>query len=131
MTDTPQRPYAMSPSEKVKAFIGDLARPFILISAALASSYAVARIAGAIADALKVGHGSFEGAAIFIGTVLAGVGAIYIGKSVEVANIAKHDSEVKKAAVQAAGPAQTVTLTPPSTVEIKPADDDPPVKIEE
>lgn len=112
-----------SPSEKVKAFIGDLARPFILYSAALTSSYAVARVAGAIADALKLGHGSFEGAAIFIGAVLGGVGAIYIGKSFEVASVAKHEAAVKTAAVQAAPPTSTVTMTPPADLTITPADD--------
>lgn len=112
-----------SPSEKVKAFIGDLARPFILYSAALTSSYAVARIAGAIADALKLGHGTFEGAAIFIGAVLGGVGAIYIGKSFEVASVAKHEAAVKTAAVQAAPPNANITLTPPDQVRIEPGND--------
>lgn len=56
-------------------FLGDVARPFSIITTSFAASYAIISIAHRV-----MGFG--EGAA-FIGVVLAGVGALYWGKAWE------------------------------------------------
>ncbi|HEY1071517.1 hypothetical protein [Brevundimonas sp.] len=86
MTDTPiQQPPTRL--ERVKAFIGDLARPFAIIATSFAASWAT------IVIAYRVENGN-DGA-IFIGGVFAGVGALYIGKAWEVAKTGKQSAEVE------------------------------------
>jgi hypothetical protein len=86
MTDTPVRPPATR-LERVKSFIGDLARPFAIIATSFAASWAT------IVIAYRVENGN-DGA-IFIGGVFAGVGALYIGKAWEVAKTGKQTAEVE------------------------------------
>lgn len=94
MTDTPVIPREQPPiprSEMVKAFIGDLARPFAIISTSFAASWATIVIAG------KVENGN-DGA-IFAGAYFLGVGTLFLGKAVEAINSArtKRDVDVAQA----------------------------------
>lgn len=86
MTDTPIQPPATR-LERVKSFIGDLARPFAIIATSFAASWAT------IVIAYRVENGN-DGA-IFIGGVFAGVGALYIGKAWEVAKTGKQSAEIE------------------------------------
>lgn len=91
-TDTPttQPPSRLG---TIKAFIGDLARPFAIYVTSLAAAIATVRIATAVSgDKLD-----FSAAAIFIAAVFAGVGALYGVKSWEVAKGKAADAEVAKA----------------------------------
>lgn len=100
MTDTPVLPQTWPPPsriDQVKSFVGDLARPFAIISSSYAASHAT------IVIAYKVN--SFSEAAIFIGAVFAGVGALYGAKAWEVARTGKQATELEIAKV--AAPAQT------------------------
>lgn len=93
MNDTPVVTREVPPvprSEMIKAFIGDLARPFAII----ATSYAAAR--ATIILAHKVG--TLTEAAIYIAAVFAGVGALYGAKAWENARAGKHDADVRIAA---------------------------------
>lgn len=86
MTDTPPI-QPVSRLERIKVFIGDLARPFAIISTSFAASWA------SIVTAYRVSDGS--DAAVLMGAIFAGVGALYLGKAWEVAKVAKSDAEVK------------------------------------
>jgi hypothetical protein len=90
MTEPTDTPVHSPPSraETVKAFIGDLARPFAIISTSLAASIA------SVVVALKIGPDA-AAAAIFIGAVFTGVGAIYTAKSWEMAQAGKHSANVE------------------------------------
>ena len=88
MTDTPVH-YPRTRFDKIKSFIGDLARPFAIISTSFAASWA------SIVAAYRIENGN-DGA-ILLGAIFAGVGALYIGKSWELAKAAKADAEVKVA----------------------------------
>jgi hypothetical protein len=99
VTDTPINPREEPPvpmSERVKAFIGDLARPFAIISTSFAASWATIVIAG------KVENGN-DGA-IFAGAYFLGVGTLYLGKAVEAINTARARRDVDVAAVNAGTP---------------------------
>lgn len=90
MTDTPVTPHTFPPvpaSERVKAFLGDLARPFAIIASSAAASWATVVIAYKVT--------SFGEAALFIAAVYAGVGALYGAKSWEVAKTGKQAAEVE------------------------------------
>lgn len=100
MTDTPVIPREEPPvprSEMVKAFIGDLARPFAIISTSFAASWATIVIAG------KVENGN-DGA-IFAGAYFLGVGTLFLGKAVEAIKAGGHKRDVDVAAVNAGTPA--------------------------
>lgn len=102
MSDTPVLPQSWPPPsrvDQVKAFIGDLARPFAIISSSYAASHAT------IVIAYKVS--SFSEAAIFIGAVFAGVGALYGAKAWEVARTGKQATELEIAKVAAPSTSQT------------------------
>ena len=88
MTDTPVH-YPRTRFDKIKSFIGDLARPFAIISTSFAASWA------SIVAAYRIENGN-DGA-ILLGAIYAGVGALYIGKSWELAKAAKADAEIKVA----------------------------------
>lgn len=80
MSDTPiEKP--VTRSDMVKAFIGDLARPFAIYATSLSASVA------SIIVAMKVENGN-DGA-IALGAISALVVGIYIGKSWEVAKTAQ------------------------------------------
>ncbi|MDZ4373814.1 MAG: hypothetical protein U1C74_20660 [Phenylobacterium sp.] len=73
----------------LQIFIGEIARPLAIISTSFAASWAIVEVAR------KVENGN-DGA-LLIASVFAGVGAIYIGKSVEVFKKAQASAEVEKA----------------------------------
>jgi hypothetical protein len=83
-TPLPQPPTSL---DQIKGFIGDLARPFAIVSSSLAASWAT------IVIAYKVD--GFGEAALFIGAVYAGVGALYVGKAWEVNTQAKQTAQVE------------------------------------
>lgn len=99
MTDMPVTPREQPPiprSEAVKAFIGDLARPFAIISTSFAASWATIVISS------KVENGN-DGA-IFAGAYFLGVATLYGAKAVEAINAGRHKRDVDVAQVNAAAP---------------------------
>lgn len=102
MTDTPVIPREKPPiprSEMVKAFIGDLARPFAIIVTSYAAAHATIIIAG------KVENGN-DGA-IFAGAYFLGVGTLFLGKAVEAINASRTKRDVDVAQVNATGTSET------------------------
>lgn len=96
LSDTPAAAPTWPPptrAEQIKAFIGDLARPFAIISTSAGASVATVIIAQKVTG--------FAEAALFIGAVFTGVGALYTAKAWEVARTGKHAAEVEVAKVQA------------------------------
>lgn len=93
----------------LKAFIGDIARPFSIISTSAAASWATVVIAQKVT--------SFEGAALFIGAVFAGLGGLYWGKSWEIGTQAKQAAKVE---VAKATTSPTVEPPPTSDGELTP-----------
>lgn len=99
MTDTPVTPREQPPvprSEMVKAFIGDLARPFAIISTSFGATWATIVIAG------KVENGN-DGA-IFAGAYFLGLGTLYLGKAVEAINASRTRRDVDVATLNANPP---------------------------
>jgi len=95
--DTPIAPKGFPPpsrADQVKSFIGDLARPFAIYVTSGAAALATGTIAFKNDD-------GFSAAAIFIGAVYAGVGALYGAKAWEVAKGKTADAEVAKAQASA------------------------------
>jgi hypothetical protein len=102
MTDTPVNPREQPPvprSEMLKAFIGDLARPFAIIATSFAASWAT------IVIAYKVENGN-DGA-IFAGAYFLGVGTLFLGKAVEAINAGRHKRDVDVAQVNAGATTDT------------------------
>lgn len=96
MTDTPVLPQTFPPPsrlDQIKGFVGDLARPFAIISTSYAASHATVVIAYKVS--------SFSEAAIFIGAVFAGVGALFGAKAWENARAGKQAADVEIAKVAA------------------------------
>jgi len=96
MTDTPVVPREVPPiptSEMVKAFIGDLARPFAII----ATSYAAAHATVVIASKVENGNDG----AIFAGAYFLGVATLYGAKAIEAINQTRARRDVDVAAVTA------------------------------
>jgi hypothetical protein len=99
MTDTPVNSREAPPvhaSERVKAFIGDLARPFAIIATSYAAAHATVVIA------CKVENGN-DGA-IFAGAYFLGVASLYGAKAVETINAARARRDVDVANVSAGNP---------------------------
>jgi hypothetical protein len=99
MTDTPPNPREVPPvhgSERVKSFIGDLARPFAIISTAFAASWAT------IVISYRVENGN-DGA-ILAGAYFLGVGTLYGAKAVEAINTARARRDVDVAQANAGNP---------------------------
>jgi hypothetical protein len=99
MTDTPVTPRDVPPvhvSERVKAFIGDLARPLAIILLAYAAMRAT------IIIAQKVENGN-DGA-IFAGAYFLGLATLYGAKAVEAINAARTRRDVDVASVNAGNP---------------------------
>jgi hypothetical protein len=95
--DTPIAPKSFPPPSMMdqwKAFIGDLARPFAIYATSGAAALAT------VAIAFKNDDG-FSAAAIFIGAVYAGVGALYAGKAWENVKAGKSAADVEIAKAQA------------------------------
>ncbi len=93
----------MTPPGAIKAFldpiahfIGEIARPFAIMSTAYAASHATIVIAG------KVENGN-DGA-IFAGAYFLGVGTLFLGKAVEMINAGRHRRDVDVATVNAGAP---------------------------
>ena len=86
MTDTPIQPPA-SASERVKAFIGDLARPFAIYATTGAAAVGIVRGAWVVEN----GHAG----AIYLGAVAVLVGGIYGFKSWEQIKTGKQGAEVE------------------------------------
>lgn len=85
--------------EQFKGLVGDLARPFsIVVTAASAAVTPLVIVWRAAPDRLDL-----SAAALLIGALYTGVGALYWGKSWEVAKVSGQAAEVEKA--RAATPA--------------------------
>ncbi|HYE46209.1 MAG TPA: hypothetical protein VEA44_10605 [Caulobacter sp.] len=95
MTDTPPITTPPSRLDQIKAFIGDLARPFAIIISSAGGAWA------SVVAAYRVDNGN-DGA-LLLGAIFAGISAIYIGKAWEVAKTGKHSAQVEIAKV--GGPA--------------------------
>jgi hypothetical protein len=96
MTDTPVTANQVPPvhvSERVKAFIGDLARPFAII----ATSYAAAHATVVIASKVENGNDG----AIFAGAYFLGVATLYGAKAIEAINTTRARRDVDVAQVNA------------------------------
>lgn len=94
----------------LKSLVGELARPFAIISTSFGATWAT------IVVAYKVRDGN-DGA-LYIGAVFVGVGAIYIGKAVEVFKTNKAAAEVEIARVSATPPPGTATITASPDVDV-------------
>lgn len=100
MTDTPIEPRSFPPpsrADQVKAFIGDLARPFALIVLAIACAVGL----------LMVGVPSDK-----LGLALTALGAMYGAKSWEVASSAKQSVAVGVAQANASAAPAPVVVAP-------------------
>ena len=86
MSDTPIHS-PTSPLDRVKGFIGDLARPFAIITTSAAASWA------SVVAAYRVENGN--DAALLMGAVYAGVSALYIGKAWEVTKTGRQSADVE------------------------------------
>lgn len=87
MTDTPPTIFPVDRLERIKTFIGDLARPFAIIVTSGGAAWAT------VVVAYRVENGN-DGA-ILMGAIFAGVSALYIGKAWEVAKTGKQSAEVE------------------------------------
>ncbi len=97
-TDTPVNSRETPPVtrlEAIKAFIGDLARPFAIIVTSYAAAHATIVIAG------KVENGN-DGA-IFAGAYFLGAATLYGAKAIEAINAGRHKRDVEVAQVNATG----------------------------
>lgn len=82
--------------EPIAHFIGEIARPFAIMSTAYAAAHATIVIAG------KVENGN-DGA-IFAGAYFLGVGTLFLGKAAEVISAGRHRRDVDVAQVTGASP---------------------------
>lgn len=85
--------------DPIAHFIGEIARPFAIMSTSFAAAWATITIAW------KVDNGS-DGA-IFAGAYFLGVGTLYLGKAVEAINAGRHKRDVDVAQVNATGTTDT------------------------
>jgi len=83
--------------DHIRTLIGDLARPFAIISTSLSAS-----ISGVVI-AVKV-HDSFSGASLFMAAVYAGVGALFGAKAWENAKSGQAQANIEIARVGAPQP---------------------------
>lgn len=108
-----------SRSDTLKTFIADLARPFAIIATSFAASWGIVVVAYRVEDG--------NDGALFIAAALAGVGAIYIGKSVEVFKSNRAAADVEVARAGAAPPAPgTAQITAAADVDVTVRDATPP-----
>lgn len=73
--------------DRIKAFIGDLARPFAIIVTSSAAAIATVIIARKVSDG--------NDGAIFIAAVFVGVGSLYLGKAWETARASRAAADVE------------------------------------
>lgn len=121
MSDTPPNTSPPSRLDQIKALIGDLARPFVLIVAGAASGLGIGKICWAVADGVGSGKISGDSAAIVIGAVGSVLALLFGAKAIEVANVAKHEALVRTAAVTASPTAAALAMGPASNVVAFPA----------
>lgn len=116
MTDTPVTP-PPTRMERLKSFIGDLARPFsIVVTSASAAVTPVIVAVRAAPDRLDL-----SAASLFVGAIYAGVAGLYWGKAWEVRKQTEKAAEVEVAKVAAAPSAPPAPQAPPA-----PATETPP-----
>lgn len=84
--------------DQIKHFIGDIARPFAIMSTSFAASWATIVIAG------KVENGN-DGA-IFAGAYFLGVGTLFLGKAAEVITAGRNRRDVDVAQASTATASQ-------------------------
>lgn len=85
--------------------IADLARPFTFYTLASSSAFAIITMSRQITNGYE--------AAAFMGVVLAGASAIYLGKSFENVGISRYNADLEKTRAQVAAPSPpTEALTP-------------------
>lgn len=101
-------PYRPSRIDQFKGVVADLARPIAIISTSGASSWAIIDIAQRVSTA--------EGGAMFVGVVLSGLSALYVGKAFENTRIAGHQADVEKAKA-ASGPSTPAQIPAAPEVE--------------
>ena len=89
VTDTPSISSPPSRSERVKAFIGDLARPFAIYVTSAAAAVGIIRVAWVVENG--------NDGAIYLGAVAVLVGGIYGFKTWENAKTSKHAAEIEVA----------------------------------
>jgi hypothetical protein len=95
-------------------FIGEIARPFAIMTTAYAAAHATIVIAG------KVENGN-DGA-IFAGAYFLGVGTLFLGKAAEIISAGRHrrDVDVAQATGSPPGPQEVVvTNTPADPVHVE------------
>lgn len=93
MSETAMHGPAPSGLDRLKTLIADLARPFAIYATSFAASW------GIIVVSYRVQDGN-DGA-LYVAAATAGVGAIYIGKSIEVFKTHRASAEVEVARVSA------------------------------
>lgn len=92
--------------DAIKCFIADLARPFALYGTTVAGGIAI------VETASKFEHPDPGAAGVFVGAILAGLGALYGAKAWETAQQGRHDADVKIA--QAQQPSSDAGRPPPA-----------------
>lgn len=97
----------MNTFNRIEHFIGQIARPFAIISTSFAAAWATIVISG------KVENGN-DGA-IFAGAYFLGVATLYGAKAIEAINAGRHKRDVDVAQVtgNAPGPQEVVVTNPP------------------
>lgn len=94
--------------DQAKAWFADLARPFTLYAMGFSGAWATVVIAAKVTD-------GNDGAWV-LGAIGATVSALYAGKALEVANVAKHASQVEVERAKASPPpAAALAAAPPTT----------------
>lgn len=92
--------------DQAKAFIADLARPFAIYATAGAGAYAIVEVSARVTGG--------ESGAIYVGAVLAGLGALYGAKAWEVNKTSGHAAEVEKIRAQASPPPANALAAAPA-----------------
>lgn len=93
--------------DPIAHFVGEIARPFAIMTTAYAAAHATIVIAG------KVENGN-DGA-IFAGAYFLGVGTLFLGKAAEIISAGRHrrDVDVAQATGTAPGPQEVVVTNQP------------------
>lgn len=89
--------------EQIENFVGQIARPFAIISTSFAASWATI----VISDKIENGNDG----AIFAGAYFLGVGTLFLGKAVEAINAGRHQRDVDVAQVNATGSVDASSLS--------------------
>lgn len=95
MTDTPPTSNPPSRLDRIKGFVGDLARPFAIIATSFGATWASIVVAYRVKDGTD--------AALLMAAIFAGVGSLYIGKAWEVSRTGKQAADVEIAKATGGG----------------------------